>query len=290
MKNLRMFKNLCGEEALKNVLLTTTQWANVNPADGQAREDNLRDEGLWGGLISRGATLQKFHGTRESGLELIHKLMSNTPKPLDIQDQIVEKRMTLFETDAGKCINEELIAQEKKFKEEVESLEKQLQEAMKTVSDEIRVLVEEQARAQKELEKAVAGMKLLAELHAAEVKKREAREREEKARTYDGAVIAVAIKDLAITADITGVLTSYKTKGRLILDINNHEEFESDTFEITINYRLNLVSGIRVYTNTSGGEFNGRIGDIVLHGVHYRCKSGTSLSIGSEEFVIFRKG
>ena len=35
--------------------------------------------------------------------------------------------------------------------------------------------------------------------------------------------------------DIPGALTSYETRGRLILDINNHEGFEMDTFEITLN-------------------------------------------------------
>jgi len=295
-----MFQSLCGQKVLENVLLTTTQWSNVNPAEGQAREDSLRDEGLWGGLIRKGATLQKFHGTKESGLSLIHKLMSNTRKPLDIQDQIVEQRMTLLETNAGKCINEELIAREKKFKQKVESLEKQFREVIKAKDDEIkamgdemRALMDEKAKAQKELQKAVAGMELLKELHVAEVKKREAREREEEARKSDRAVIAVATRDIAIAAHITGVFTSYKTKGRLILDIDNHEEFESDTIEITINYQLNLLSGIRVYTKTFREAFDAGIGDtnyIVLDGVHYRCKSGTPIRVGSQEFVIFRKG
>jgi len=189
-----------------------------------------------------------------------------------------------------------LIALEKKFKEKIESLEKGFREAIKAKDDEIkamddemRALKEEQAKAGDKLEKSEAGMGVLAELHAAGVKKRKDREREEKARRCDQAVIAVAIKDIAITADITGVLTSCKTRGRLILDINSHEEFESDTFEITINYQLNLLPGIRVYTNTSRGGFNGLIGDIVLHGVHYQWKSGASVSVGNEEFVIFSK-
>ena len=306
-----MFQSLCGQQVLENVLLTTTQWSNVDLAEGQAREDNLRDEGLWGGLIGKGATLQKFRGTRESGFELIHKLMLNTRKPLDIQDQIVKQNMTLLETDAGKCVNEELIALEKKFKEEVESLEKQHREAMKAkddkikamddkmkemgdemkeMGDEIRALTGEKEKAQKELEKAVAGMKLLAELHEVEVKKREAREGAEETRRLDRAVIAVATRDIEIATHITGVLTSYKTRGRLIFDIDNHEEFESDTIEVTINYQLNFFSGIRVYTKTFRDVFDAGIGDIVLDGVHYRCKSGTPIRVGSQEFVIFRRG
>ena len=89
-----MFQNLCGKEALENVFLTTTRWSNVDQDEGQAREDDLQENSLWGGLIGKGATLQRFHGTRESGFELIHKLMSNTQLPLNIQEQIVKQNMT----------------------------------------------------------------------------------------------------------------------------------------------------------------------------------------------------
>ena len=182
MKNLRMFQRLCGQEVLENVLLTTTQWSNVNPADGQAREDNLRDEGLWGGLIGKGATLQRFHGTRESGLELIGKLVSKTRKPLHIQDQIVKQRMTLLETDAGRFLNEGLAAQEKRFKEELESLEKQLREAIEAKDDEMnQILAAGQARAREKLERAEAEQRWLEGLHVAEMDKRRAKERKEQA-------------------------------------------------------------------------------------------------------------
>jgi len=182
LKNLRMFQSLCGQKVLGNVFLTTTQWSGVNPAEAELRENRLRNQDFWGGLIDKGASLQRFNGTKESGLELIHKLMSNVPKPLDIQDQIVKQNKTLLETDAGKCIKEELIAQEKKHQEEVESLEKERQKAIKAKDDEMNeILAAEQAKAQKKLEEAAAERRLLEESHAAEVKKREveARERQE---------------------------------------------------------------------------------------------------------------
>ena len=291
MRSLRTFQSLCGQEALENVLLTTTQWSRVNPAVGQAREDNLRAERFWGRLIDKGATLERFDGTRDSGFELIHKLMSNIPKPLMIQEQIVSQNMTLLETDAGQCLNEELIAQEKRFQVKLESLEKELQAVIEANDDEARrALLEERARTQNKLEEAEAEMKLLTELHAAEVKKREVGE---EARRSDKADIAVATKDIAITAGIAGVVTSYKTRGRLIFDFSNHEEFESNTIEITINYKVNFLSRIRAFTKTSRGMFGAGISDtnyIILNGVYYRCKSGTPISVGSQEFVIFSQG
>ena len=209
MRNLRMFQSLCGQEVLENVFLTTTQWSNVNLAEAELRENKLRDPNLWGGLISKGATPQRFYGTRKSGLELIHKLMSRTEKPLkplNIQAQIVEQQMTLLETDAGKFLNERLAAQEKKFKGELESLEKQLQEAIKAKDDEMnQILVAERASAQKKLQDAVAARGLLEGLPEEELEKRATEERkrqeEEEIEEHKRVVIPVNTKNIAVRPD-----------------------------------------------------------------------------------------
>jgi len=127
---------------------------------------------LIGGLVGKGATLQRFHDTRESGLELIQKLMLNTRKPLHIRDQIVRQHMTLLESDAGKFLGEGLAARQKGFRQELESLGKQSPEAIKAKDVEInQILIEEKARAQKKLEKAEAERILLEGLHAAEIER-----------------------------------------------------------------------------------------------------------------------
>ena len=306
LKNLRMFQILCGEKALANVLLTTTQWSNVDPTKAQGRENELRSQEFWGGLIDRGATLQRFLGTRESGLELIHKLMPNTPIPLDIQDQIVEQGMTLLETDAGQCINEELLAQEMKHKEEVESLEKERQEAIKAKDDEMNeILAAEQAKAQKKLEEAVAEMKLLAESHAAEIEKREAeeskreeardseeRKRQEEIARSEKSVIAVATKDIPATAHIQSSLAGYLTKGRWILDVSNPQEFESNTFPVTIKVdaRSNFRSFMKTIRVVLSGEGMDATYYIYHEEVRYVCSSGGHIEVGSRCFAIFRRG
>ncbi|KAG0125528.1 P-loop containing nucleoside triphosphate hydrolase protein [Tuber indicum] len=171
LKNLRMFQSLCGQIFLKNVFLTTTQWSNVDQAEGGVRENSLQNPDFWGGLVDKGATLQRFHGTRESGLELIRKLMPNERKSLDIQVQIVDQGLSLLETEAGKYINRELIAQEKKHKEEMESLKRDFEEAVKERDNEMKgIIAAEQEKARKNLEKVAAEKISLAELHAVEAK------------------------------------------------------------------------------------------------------------------------
>ena len=103
IRDVEMFQKLCGPNALQNVLLTTTQWSITNLAAGESNENTLRTSGHWRALISGGAAIKRFMG-RESGLELINQLMKKEPKPLLIQDQMVEKNMTLAKTDAGRLI------------------------------------------------------------------------------------------------------------------------------------------------------------------------------------------
>jgi hypothetical protein len=282
LKNLRMFQSLCGQKVLSNVFLTTTQWSNVDQTEGDFRETSLQNPDFWGGLIDKGAALQRFHGTRESGLELIRKLIPNEPKSLDIQVEIVNQGRTLLETEAGKYINKELIAQEKRHKEEIESLKRGFEGAMQEMRNEMRDVL---AAEQKKLEKVVAEKELLAELHAAEVEKRKGKE----AEIPDRAVIAVATKDLEI---IASAVMSYNTRGRLISDINNDEQFKSDTFGVTIHYESNSSSSVQVDTKKFLGTSDAGMGAtsyITLDDVRYQRKPGMHRTIGGQNFIIFSK-
>ena len=295
LKNLRMFQSLCGQEALENVLLATSQWSRENWAEGEFRENRLRDREFWGGLIEKGATLQRFTGTRESGLELIHRLMSSKKKPLHIQNQIVEHHMALLETDAGKFINEALVTQEKKYKEELESLVRERQEAIKAKDEMKGILAVEQAKAWEKLEEAVAERRLLEGLYAEEVEKRETEEkkRREEMGKHKKVVIAVDTEAIAIPHDTTSGFSSYSTGGRLVSDINDHEEFESSVFEIEVYFQCTPTSLLGNSERIVGEMFDiGVVGTnhIILDGVYYRCKSNTPTEIGSREFFVFSKG
>ena len=42
LKNLLMFKQLCGKKMFKNVILTTTMWDKVDKPTGATQEEELR--------------------------------------------------------------------------------------------------------------------------------------------------------------------------------------------------------------------------------------------------------
>jgi len=293
LKNLKIFQRMCGPDALQNVLLTTTQWSGVKLALGVEREDNLRHEDFWGDLISQGASLERFMGTRESGLELISKLIEKEPKRLHIQDQMVEKGMTLVETDAGKFMNEELISLQKKYEKDLENLERERQNAIAEKDREMeKILAEEQAKAQERLEEAAAERILLADLREVEMRIHEetGKKREEKRENNDRAVIAIASEDIKIRTHIITLFKPYSTKGRLIYDIRDTKEFQKDPSNIAIQYQLNISFIPDIIGKTISEFFHHGVNSnnyIVYNNALYWSKPGGPIRIGTQNFHIF---
>ena len=298
LKNFKMLQKMCGPDALPNVFLTTTQWSNVSPALGAEREENLRHKDFWGELISQGASVEKFEGARESGLELIYKLMEKEPKPLSIQDQMVEKGMALVETEAGKFINEELISLQKKYTKDVGDLERERQNAIEEKDKEMEVIMEqEKANAQEKLEKVEAERKLLTELYEAEMRKHEEaeRKREKEKEKSDREVIAVDSNDIPVTG-LIGLFpqNDVRPKGRLIRDTDNPREFEKEPFDITIRHETDIpvISGhtARILKGIFFSPHTVASKDYIIHNqALYRRKPSSPIKIGGREFIIFTK-
>ncbi|KAL2833776.1 hypothetical protein BDW59DRAFT_156578 [Aspergillus cavernicola] len=56
-KNLILFRQLCGQEALKNIILATTMWDKVAAEEGARREKELIDTPeFWGWMLGKGST------------------------------------------------------------------------------------------------------------------------------------------------------------------------------------------------------------------------------------------
>ncbi|OJD35963.1 uncharacterized protein BKCO1_14000150 [Diplodia corticola] len=100
VKTFEIFKKICGEEALKNVLLVTSRWSEVAPVTGAARERELRDK-FWAYMLDKGSNMSRFHGDGDSAISLISQLLEKDSVVLDIQRELVDRRMRLHETCAG---------------------------------------------------------------------------------------------------------------------------------------------------------------------------------------------
>jgi hypothetical protein len=99
-----MFKCLCGERNLKNVVLLTTMWSELsNEAQGLQRERQLRKE-FWKDMEQRGSTIRRFDGSRTSAEAFICRLVREKDIVLDIQHELVDQDKILEDTAAGQWI------------------------------------------------------------------------------------------------------------------------------------------------------------------------------------------
>jgi hypothetical protein len=133
MKNLRMFKKLCGEDGLANVVLATTMWDRIDDKRlGQDRERELatRPE-FWGSMIARGSrVLRHDKGTESAALIVDYLISKRHPVVLDIQRQMIEGRNTLDQTAAGQEVSSEIITQRALFEKDIKAIEQEMQEAV----------------------------------------------------------------------------------------------------------------------------------------------------------------
>ncbi|KAI1843814.1 hypothetical protein JX265_001107 [Neoarthrinium moseri] len=108
---LDVFKSICGEEALANVMLVTTFWNKVPDQElGEylRREQELIDD-YWAPLQNKGSVIAQFDGSKEAAESLILQLAHHRhPVVLDIQRELVDDEKVISETKAGLGISERL--------------------------------------------------------------------------------------------------------------------------------------------------------------------------------------
>ena len=132
-KNLLMFKKLCGENALKKVVLATTMWDKVPQREAEEREKQLIETPeFWGFMVSKGSVTYRHNNTVESAVRIIEKLaVDNSKMTLDIQNQMVNENQNLVETAAGKELESELIKERQKWAAELKDAQEQIKEAIR---------------------------------------------------------------------------------------------------------------------------------------------------------------
>ena len=130
VKTLNIFKKICGDLALTNVLLVSTRWHEVDEAEGASREQQLREK-FWAYMLGHGSTMARFYGNRDSAIGIASQLVSKRSIILELQRELVEEGKTLKQTAAGSFVNDdltELKAQHEAELKEIEQLRQTLRD------------------------------------------------------------------------------------------------------------------------------------------------------------------
>ena len=118
LKNLKMFGKLCGDAAIRNVILATTMWApkgeEVLPSEEDLqhekvlrrenelrREEELRDK-YWKAMIECGSTMTRFLKTYDSAWTIVDLInIMNPSDPLLLQEEMVDLKKGINEMQAA---------------------------------------------------------------------------------------------------------------------------------------------------------------------------------------------
>ena len=148
-RNFKIFRELCGEASLKNVVLVTNMWSEVSVEVGEARERELSSNFLKPAL-DKGAQMARHHDTEQSAYEVIRRIMNNHPVVLQIQHELVDQHKDVANTAAAGAVDAELDAEKKRHEAEVKKAQEEVQRKMREKEEEARRRIEEETRKREE--------------------------------------------------------------------------------------------------------------------------------------------
>ncbi|KAL2076155.1 hypothetical protein VTL71DRAFT_1098 [Oculimacula yallundae] len=98
MKNMRIFRKLCGDAAFGNVLLATTFWDMVTQSEGEARELELKNsKEFWADMIAKGSEVVRidYRKNRPSCMQILELIAAKNHVELAVQKDLT------IEVDTG---------------------------------------------------------------------------------------------------------------------------------------------------------------------------------------------
>jgi hypothetical protein len=105
LKNLNLFRDLCGNKAMRNVILVTTMWDQVKSEVGKRREELLKQQ--WLPMLDLGSKVAHFEGTFDSAWRIIDRIMLELPADaIRLQEEMVDLQLPLGRTKAGIALYE----------------------------------------------------------------------------------------------------------------------------------------------------------------------------------------
>lgn len=131
-KNFRLFRKLCGDDALNHVVVATNMWGDVSLEIGERRERELSESDLFfKPALDKGAQLRRHDNTLDSAYTIIRSIIGFAPQPLLIQRETVDEGKALAQTGAGQDLQAELDRQAAKYRGEISALKSEMEDLVK---------------------------------------------------------------------------------------------------------------------------------------------------------------
>ncbi|CAE6418455.1 unnamed protein product [Rhizoctonia solani] len=146
-RHMKMFKEVCGTDSLKNVVYVMNMWSDPPTEDEVLREDELRhSDEFFGAPISEGAQMARHNNTQESAHNIIRQLLPRPPTVPKISKQLVDEGLTLEETSAGVVLGHGLEDEIRQLNEEIRRLREDHAQATRENNERFKKSLEAQER------------------------------------------------------------------------------------------------------------------------------------------------
>ncbi|KAH7094263.1 P-loop containing nucleoside triphosphate hydrolase protein [Paraphoma chrysanthemicola] len=100
--NLCMFRKLCGNDCLSSVILATTFWDTVLPAEADDRVKKLKEDRLlWGRMVEAGSQIVQLHDDQPSAFDVLSRVSRDVKIVLQAQKEMVDEGKTSGQTAAA---------------------------------------------------------------------------------------------------------------------------------------------------------------------------------------------
>ena len=180
-RNFGMFRSLCGEATLKNVVIVTNMWSEVAEQKGVAREHELATDGmLFKPVLDKGAQMMRHLNTLDSAQNILRRFVENRPLPLQIQHEMVDQQKALEQTAASEVLKTQEMLEAQRRQEEERRRQREAAEAARRAheAEKARQLANAQAAAQQQ--RAIQEAQARAERERIRSEQEAARRREEE--------------------------------------------------------------------------------------------------------------
>ena len=145
-KTLDIFQKLCGEDAMKRVVLCTTKWSDIYEEQGERRTEELK-EIYWKKMMESGSTVRKFEESQKSAWDVIAPIIEEDRigkmDALQIQEELVEAKKLISDTEAGRQLQfslDQLLKILKEASSKDPSRRKELDARIAATRDQIRAM------------------------------------------------------------------------------------------------------------------------------------------------------
>ena len=109
VRNLKMFRELIGEDFYQNLTLGTSCWSLVTASVGAAREQQLKSEaGFWKMMIDCGARAVRLPDDKSDARSLVYDMVGHSPTALEAQRDVVDRCISFGNLAVTKTVQYEL--------------------------------------------------------------------------------------------------------------------------------------------------------------------------------------